>query len=176
MGVLDFAESQGKLAAAFSLANLDFNRQRAHALLVLLLGGAGAMGGLAISQASDLCVAVAAWSMSLWWFACAAWLALRALRTQPIRSWAGEGWPLIEKAREFDDYVKQSAIEGGVVLDTLTLLREAQLRKMQKAADEYRVASTIAAIALDQAYKAAALTPMVPVLVLGLLWGVRYLG
>lgn len=175
MDVLDFAESQGKLAAAFSLANLDLNRQRAHALLVLLLGGAGAMGGLAISQASNQWIFVAAWSMSLWWFACAAWLALRALRTQPIRSWAGEGWPLVEKAREFDHYVKQSAIEG-VVLDTLTLLRETQLRKMQGAADEYRVASTIAAVALDQAYKAAALTPIVPALVLSLMWCMRYFG
>jgi len=176
MDVLDFAESQGRLAAAFSLANLDLTRQRAHALLVLLLGGAGAMGGLAISQASAPWVALAAGGVSLWWFACAAWLALRALRTKPIRSWAGEGWPLIEKARELDDYVKQSAAEGKEVSGTLTLLREVQLRKMQRAADEYRAASTLAASALDQAYKAAAFTPVVPVFALGLLWCARYFG
>lgn len=176
MDVLDFAEQQGQKAAAFSLATLEFNRQRAHALLVLLLGGAGAMGGLAISQAALLWVAAAAGSVALWWFACAAWLALRALRTQPIRTWAGEGWPLVEKAREFEAYVKQATLEGEVVPDALTLLREAQLRKMQAAANEYRDASTIAAIALDQAYKAAAFTPVAPVLVLGVMWCVRYFG
>lgn len=177
MDVLDFAELQGQRSVAFALANLDLSRQRSHALLVLLLGGAGAMSGVAISQAAaGMWVSVAAGSIALWWFALAAWLAMRALRTQVVRSWAGEGWPLVEHAKSLDDYVKQAAIEGETVPDTLTLLREMELRKALSASAEYRVASTIAAAALDQAYKGAAFTPVVPALVLGSLWMVRHFG
>ena len=177
MDVLDFAEQQGQRSAAFSVATLDVNRQRANALLVLLLGGAGAMGGVAISQAAAHgWPALAAACVAVWWFALAAWLAMRALRTQPVRSWAGDGLGLVEHAKLLDAYVKQEVLNGSAVADVLTLLREMELRKAQKALDEYRAASTAAAVALDQAYKGAALTPMALALMLGLFWGVYRFG
>lgn len=177
MEILDFAEAQGQRAAAFSAATLEISRQRANALLVLLLGGAGAMGGVAISQAAAHgCAAIAAACVAAWWFALAAWLALRALRTQPVRSWAGDGWALLEHAKLLDAYVKQAVLDGQTTADTLTLLREMELRKAQKALNEYRIASTAAAAALDQAYKGAALTPVALALMLGLVWGAYRLG
>lgn len=43
MELIDFAEKRGEEAAKFSLATMDINRARAHTLLSLLLGGAGAV-------------------------------------------------------------------------------------------------------------------------------------
>lgn len=66
MEILDFAEQQGQRAAAFSLATLDANRQRSHSLLVLLLGGAGAMGGLALGMApGNALLTLAAFSVAV---------------------------------------------------------------------------------------------------------------
>ena len=93
MELIDFAEKRGEEAAKFSLATMDINRARAHTLLSLLLGGAGAGVVLALSQHSleRPLLTVLAFAVSLWWFGLAAWLAVRGLRTSPVRPWAGGG-------------------------------------------------------------------------------------
>ncbi|HEY5582562.1 MAG TPA: hypothetical protein VIK56_15635 [Rhodoferax sp.] len=175
MEILDFAEAQGQRNAAFSLETLELMSKRAHALLSLLLGGAGAAGAYALGQIGK---PGGAWSLgalgavSLWWFVLAAWVALRALRTQEVRAPACDGQALVEHARALDDYIKQAKYEGESPADVLTLLREGELMTLQKTADDYRSASKSIAQALDRAYLWIAITPV------GALWGlalVRYL-
>lgn len=160
MELIEFAERQGEEAAKFSLATLDFNRARCHTLLVLLLGGAGGAIGVAVAAGAGSLMAVAAVAASLWWFGLAAYLAVRGLRTSPVRSWTSEGPSVLRKAQEWRAYAAQVAEGGGEPLDALLSLREQQLRVQQAAAEEYRAASTQSAKALDQAYLLAALTPL----------------
>jgi len=171
MELIEFAEKRGEDAAKFSLSTLDVARVRAHNLLVLLLGGAGAMVGLVIANS-----AMRPWVLLLggvaavWWFGLAAWLAVRGLRTSPARTWAGIGARILRKGEEWQKFEAESIAEGGQPKAALLALREQELSLMADAADEYRAASTQCAAALDSAYLLAALTP-VPML---LAWVVGY--
>ena len=133
MDLLDYAEAQGRRNADFSLQTLELLSKRAHALLVLLLGGAGAAGGVALARldmAGAALVVAGLGAVSLWWFALAAVLAFCALPTREVCAPAGVGWVLLEHARgPLADYAKQVAVEGGAAgvkgaTDALTLLRE----------------------------------------------------
>lgn len=169
MDVLDYAEAQGRRNADFSLQTLELLSRRAHALLVLLLGGAGAAGGVALARldvAGAALVVAGLGVVSVWWFALAAMLAFGALPTRDVRAPAGVGWVLLQHARgPLADYAKQAAVEraaagladGG---DVLALLRESELRVLQETAAQYRDASTAVARVLDRVYRAAALTPL----------------
>lgn len=169
MDLLDYAEAQGRRNADFSLQTLELLSKRAHALLVLLLGGAGAAGGVALARldmAGAAMVVAGLGAVSLWWFALAAVLAFCALPTREVRAPAGVGWVLLEHARgPLADYAKQVAVEGGAegvkgATDALTLLRESELRVLQETGAQYRAASTAMARAIDGVYRTAALTPL----------------
>lgn len=167
MELIEFAEKRGEEAAKFSLATLDVGRARAHNLLNLLLGGAGAVVMLALSQgATRPWLVVVAGTLAVWWFGLAAWLAVRGLRTSPVRTWAGEGKRILRKGAEWQAYAKEVLAEGGQPKDALLSLRERELELMAEASEEYRIASTQCAAALDRVYLLAALTPL-PVLVVG---------
>lgn len=174
MELIEFAERRGEEAAKFSLATLDAVRARAHNLLGLLLGGAGAVVVLALSQgAAKPWLTWVASAVALWWFALAAWLAVRGLRTSPVRTWAGEGARILRKAAEWEGYARKVLAEGGLFKDPLLSLREQELELMAEASAEYREASTRCAAALDLVYLLSALTPL-PVLAAALLY--RFLG
>lgn len=162
MELIDFAEKRGEEAAKFSLATMDVNRARAHMLLNLLLGGAGAVVVLAAAQsAARPWFVVLAGSAGLWWFGLAAWLAVRALRTNSVRTWSGEGQRILRKGAEWQRYAKAVLAEGGDFKEPLLSLREQELELMADATAEYRLASTQCAAALDRVYLLASLTPLV---------------
>lgn len=169
MELLEFAEAQGQEAVKFSLATLEQARTRCHQFLVLLLGGAGALAGVGLAQWGQYrWVGAAALFVALWWFAVAAWVALRGLRTSPVTAWAHQGVTVLEMHDQWQAYSAELVQEGKPGVDVMNEVRKSTLRSMRSSADEYRTASTYAAAALDQAYVATALTP-VPLLVLALL-------
>lgn len=160
MELIEFAEKQGEEAVKFSLSTLELNRARCHTLLALLLGGAGAMAGLGIHAGAKPWVPWLALSVSVWWFALAAYLALRGLRTSPVWSWTSEGVSVLKKAQEWQAYTAEVAQEGSVPPDAFAKLREQQLGVQQAAAEQYRLASTQSARALDHTYLLSAFTPL----------------
>lgn len=169
MELIEFAEKQGEEAAKFSLATLEQARARCHQLLVLLLGGAGALAGVGLAQlAQNRWVAAAALAVALWWFGVAAWVALRGLRSSPVTAWAHEGVTVLDMHEKWQAYNGELAQEGKPAIDVLTEVRRASLRDMQVSAEQYRTASTYAARSLDQAYVVTALTP-VPLFLVALL-------
>lgn len=159
MNALDVAEFNTRESAKFSLEGLHTARTRAHALLLVMLGGGGALGAVGLAQlvAAPL-LGTAALAASAWWFAWAAWVARRALTSAPVRSWAVPG--LADKHQEWLDYAKEAAMAGTTV-DALSELRLSALRSAERAAAEYREASTAAYSAVDTAYKMLAATPLV---------------
>lgn len=168
MELIEFAEKRGEEAAKFSLATLELARARAHNLLVLLLGGAGSLAALALAQENTHPrLTVFAVTVALCWFGLAAWLAVRGLRTSPVRTWAGEGKRILRKGAEWQRYVDDVVAEGGLPQDALLLLRKQELELMADASEEYRAASTQCATALDHAYVFAALTPYPALLLVG---------
>jgi hypothetical protein len=159
MDEIDVAEFNTREAARFSLDGLNIARNRAHALLLVMLAGGGGLGAVGLGQwASYPLIAIAALAGSAWWFAGAALLARKALASMPVRSWAMPG--LVEKFSEWKTYAAEAALEGTQV-NALAELRKGALRSAERAADEYREASTTAYMAIDSAYRNLAATPLV---------------
>jgi hypothetical protein len=172
MDLLDYAEHQGTEAAKFSLATLTEARQRCHHLLVLLLGGAGALAGVGLAQwHGHRWAAVAALAVALWWFAVSAWLTLRGLRTSPVTAWAYDGTAVLEMHQNWQAYGAERALENEMV-NVPHEVRSSVIRGMQRSAEQYRAASGPAMRALDRAYLGVACTPA-PLALVGL---VAYLG
>lgn len=173
MDVLDFVEEQGRRNAAFSLEGLELLSKRAHTMLALLMGGAGAAGGVALGHlgpTGNAQVLAGLGTVSLWWFCLAALLAFRALPTRTMRAPAGEGRVLLDHARAgLADYIKQARLEGEPVSDALALLREGELQVLQKTAGQYRDANKAMARVLDVVYRASAVTPLLVLAALALL-------
>ncbi len=162
MELLDYAEAQGAEAAKFSLATLEQARIRCHQFMVLLLGGAGALSGVGLAQWPHYrWMGTLALAAALWWFATAAWVAVRGLRSSPVRSWSHQGATVLDLHEKWIAYSAELVQEGKPAVDALSELRQSALRQQQKSAEEYRDASTYAARALDQAHVAIALTPVV---------------
>lgn len=158
MDALDVAEFNTREAAKFSLDGLTTARNRAHALLLIMLAGGGGLGAMGLAQwAKQPYISIAAMAAAGWWFGWAAFLAQKSLRSAPVRSWAMPG--LDVKFSEWQTYAAESAIEGKQV-DALAELRKSALRSAERAADEYRTASTEAYRAVDTVYRALAATPL----------------
>ena len=162
---IDVAERNSQAAAAFSLAGLDEARKRAHALLLVLLAGGGALGALGLARAGDaLPLAAAALVMAVHWFALAAYVAWRANTSAEVRSWATAG--LLAKWPEWQDYVKalnaEAAARGdaGPPASAVLELRMEAIRNCELAAGEYRTASKAAMRVVDTAYRWAACVPL----------------
>ena len=163
MDCLDFIEAQGQRNAAFSLEGLELMSKRAHALLTLLLGGAGATGAYALGQLGKPDSAWTVWALggvSFWWFFLAAWVVVKVLRTQEVRPPACDGQALLEQSRALNDYVRDAKLEGESPSEVLTMLREGEIKNLQIAGDGYKAASIAMAHALDSAYTGAACTPV----------------
>ena len=161
MELIEYAERSGQQQALFSLATLDGIRQRCHALLVLLLGGAGAAAVLALGSSGKPWLAVATAAVAVYWFGIAAYLAVRGLRTSPVRSWASRGTHVMAKAEAWQAYAADLVGEGAAPVDAMYKLRAQELEVMADAASGYIAASTQGAGALDRAYLLAAGTPLV---------------
>lgn len=174
MNALDIAEFNTREAAKFSLDGLSAARSRAHALLLVMLAGGGGLGAVGLGQWSHQpFISAAALAASAWWFAWAAWVARKALASSPVRSWAMPG--LVEKFTEWQIYAAESALEGTQV-DALEELRKGALRSAERAAEEYRVASTNAYSAMDKAYRQLAATPLAAAAGVAALWIVQRMG
>lgn len=171
MELLDYVEEQGRRNAAFSVETLELMNKRAHTLLTLLLAGAGATGTMALAQLGPGGVRWVLWplaAVSVWWFALAAWVAVKALRTREVRAPAGEPVALLKHFEELHHFTRSAALEQAQDLDALKELRQDELRTLDKTARGYRQASTSVAWALDKAYLGAAGTPLLALTALGL--------
>lgn len=163
--VIDLAEKHSQEVARFSLAGLDEARKRAHALLVLLLAGGGALGGLGLARLADVpTLAAAALAGAVHWFALAAYVAWRASTTAPVRSWATP--ELVNGYDKWLAYAHTANAEavalGGSAhgVDALQELRMEAVRNCEHAAREYRAASGAAYAVVDRAYRLAACMPV----------------
>jgi hypothetical protein len=177
--VIELAEKHSQEVARFSLAGLEEARRRAHALLVLLLAGGGALGGLGLARAVDAPpMAAAALAGAVHWFALAAYVAWQASTTAAVRSWAtpglaGDGygkWLAYAQAAN-----AEAAALGGPAggVDALQELRLEAVRNCERAAHEYRAASGAAYAVIDRAYRLAACMPIsaAAAAALALAWG-----
>lgn len=163
MSEIDIAERHSEAAACFSYGGVVDARQRAHALLLVLLGGGGGLGALGLAQWSmQPILGAAALGSSLFWFALAASLSTQALTSESVRAWATVG--LLEKHAEWVAYANEVAQEGGDPVNALAELRKSAIRNAELAASEYRAASTRAFAALDKTLRLMAATPLVGVL------------
>lgn len=157
--VIDLAELHSAGAAAFSFEGVKDARQRGSALLVVLLGGGGALGGLGLTQwTTSQPVSLAALAASVYWFGIAAYLAWEALRSSHVRSWHTQG--LVESLPTWEAYASELIGEGQAT-NGLDELRKSAIRNMETAAAEYRSASTAAMSAIDNSYVLMSLTPIV---------------
>lgn len=164
--VIDLAEKHSQEVARFSLAGLEDARKRANALLVLLLAGGGALGGLGLARVGDaLPMAVAALAGAVHWFVLAAYVAWQASTTAPVRSWATPGLAVdgYGKWLAYAQATNAEAAARGDEATTVDALRELRLeavRNCEKAAHEYRAASGAAYAVVDRAYRLAACMPL----------------
>lgn len=159
MTEIDFAEGQGHEAARFSLQGLNDARQRAHNLLLVLLGGGAGMGSLGLAQlVQGPLLGWAALAGAAWWFGVALFVALRGLRSAEVRGWASG--TVVSHYDKWCAYALEQQAEGGPTIEPFLELRRQLLEQVADAADGYRQASTVAYAALDIAYKLMAATPL----------------
>lgn len=162
---IELAEKNSQASAAFSLSGLDEARKRANALLLVLLGGGGALASVGLARlGEDRLVPVAALACSAYWFLLAGYVAWRAVTTADVRAAATEG--LLNSYPKWVAWAEEERTEAlarGELLepDAVLALRESAVRNCELAADEYRRASAKAFKVVDFAYRAAALTPIV---------------
>lgn len=161
---IDIAAVSAQEAAKFSLEGLRDSRARAHALLLVLLAGGGGLGGLALTyMGSKPVLCAAAMGASVWWFLGAAWVAWRALTSDSILSWSLGN--LLSRAELWVQYRHDLVSEGNQddadQVDVELQLKLESVQQAQDARDSYRTASSKAYTALDQAYRAMAMTPLI---------------
>lgn len=155
---IDVCEFNSREAAKFSYDGLTIARTRAHALLLVLLSGGGGLGGLALAQWPQsrvvaLCAAVAA----AWWFFLALRVVTKATASVEVRAWAING--LANAIPKWQKYVDEVHAEGGKA-NLADEMRLSAMRSADKAAAEYRQASTKVFVALDRIYLQMAATPL----------------
>lgn len=173
MTYLDYIEEQARRNVGFSLETLELLTKRSHTLLAMLLGGAGAVGSIALAQwaaGSSAWLLAPLAAVSLWWFLLAYLVLTRALATRVVKAPAGQPGRLLDYLQgPLTTYVQQKLAESGEMLDPLTLLREGEIRKQEEAGALAREASNGVADALELAYTLVACTPVVALLaVLGI--------
>lgn len=163
MTEVEFAEFNSREAAKFSYEGLLQARQRAHQVLLLLLGGGAGLGALGLERAdASPVLAGAAMAASALWFVLARRVARGALISSEVRSWAQSG--LLGKYAEWVRYSEELVQEGRSPVDALAGLRASSLESIDKAAQEYRDASEPAYRAVDDALLHLATTPAAAIL------------
>lgn len=174
MNEIDLAEYNSREAAKFSYDGLLQARQRAHQVLLLLLGGGAGLGALGLERASvSPVLSGAAIAASALWFVLARRVARQALTSAPVRSWAQRG--LVAEHAKWVTYSAELVSEGRAPLDALAELRAASVRSTDKAAEEYREASTPAYAAVDDALLHLATTPVAALLGAAVGWALQRL-
>lgn len=175
MTEIDFAEYNSREAAKFSYDGLLQARQRAHQVLLLLLGGGAGLGALGLERAvASPVLAGAALAASTLWFVLARRVASGALQSRVISPWTQP--KLLEKHAEWVRYSAELVQEGKAPVDPLAELRAASLRLTDKAAEEYRDASTPAFVAVDEALAHLATTPVAALLGAAAGWALQRFG
>lgn len=163
MDAIDLAEFNSREAAKFSLDGLNQARNRAHALMLVLLGGAAGMGSLGLAKWSfEPALASAALAGAMWWFWLAGRLTWRALRSSPVSPWTMPG--VVQYLGQWELYESERQAEGGAALQALDAMRKDLCDKTDKAAAGYREASGRAYAAIDAAYLCMSATPLVSLL------------
>lgn len=158
MNEIDLAEYNSREAAKFSYDGLLQARQRAHQVLLLLLGGGAGLGALGLERVgASPVLAGAALAASTLWFVLARRVARGSLVSSEVRSWAQSG--LLLKHAEWVRYSNELVEEGKPPVDALARLRASSLESVDKAAQEYRDASEPAYRAVDDALLHLATTP-----------------
>jgi hypothetical protein len=166
---IDLAEFNSREAAKFSFDGLSTARERAHQLMLVLLGGGAGLGALGLERWDHSPVlAGAAIGAALLWFALARQLAKEALVSMPVRAWAQHG--LVDKHVEWSTYCAELVAEGKPAVDPLEELRKSSIRSVDRAAEEYRSASTAAYSCIDNAYRSMSTTPLAAALGAGAGW------
>lgn len=163
MTEIEFAEYNSREAARFSYDGLLQARQRAHQVLLLLLGGGAGLGALGLERVgASPVLAGAALASSVLWFVLARRVAVGALVSGEVRSWAQSG--LLQKHAEWVRYSEELVQEGLAPVDALAGLRASSLESVDKAAQEYRAASEPAYRVVDDALLHVATTPAAAIL------------
>lgn len=156
---IELAEFNSREAAKFSFDGLSSARDRAHQLMLVLLGGGAGLGALGLERWDQSPVlAGAAIGAALQWFALARQVSKGALVSMPVRAWAQHG--LVEKHTEWTTYCSELVAEGKPAIDPLIELRKSSIRSVDKAAEEYRAVSTAAYVCIDSAYSSMSTTPV----------------
>ena len=159
MDEMDLAEYNSRKAAEFSYDGVLQARQRAHQLLLVLLGGGAGLGALGLERvAHSPALAGAALAASALWFALARQVVDGALVTSAVRSWAQGG--LLEKYAEWVAYNGELLAEGKPTVDPLASLRASSVRAMDKAASEYREVSRAGFATTDAVQRHLTATPL----------------
>ncbi|WP_092002930.1 hypothetical protein [Polaromonas sp. OV174] len=164
MDSLDYIEAQAGKNAAFRLETMELLNKRGHAMLALLLGGAGAAGAYALGRLGQ---PDALWSFSalvpvaLWWFGLAAWVAVKICRTQELYPPTNEPQKLLEYMEgPLEVYRAELTAEGRQPESALVMLRRSELLSRQSRIDGYVKNNMTVAARLDRAYLCAAATPV----------------
>ena len=177
---IDVCEFNAREGAKFALDGLMQARARAHALLLVLLGGAAGMASTGVglmSSANPLLASYVAWSAvasSGWWCWLAGRVVMGALRSSVVRSWTPKSDAAL--IQQWRNYAAELAVESGKPASALDEMRLSGCAAANNAADEYRAASGPAFVALDRVYINMASTPLVWLDVCVLLWCVQRLG
>ena len=160
---IDFILHSSQQSAAFSYEGVQLSRARAHALLLVLLSGGAGMGSLGLALwAANAGLAVVLLACGVCWFVAAAWLAVKGLTSSVVRSWSSS--QLLSSHADWTKYRNELLAEGQSEqardVDVLYQLQLNALRLATAAKDEYIIASSAAFDAIDQVYKAMAVTPV----------------
>ena len=160
MDALDYIEREANANMAQHLAQYEVLMKRAQALALLLLGGGGALGGLALQQwgqtreLTDLVLWAAAVGAA-WWFALAGLLVVFVMRSRKIpagRNEPGNLWDAFEQIRHAEGLGDDAA---------LAQLRVRELQGLQARVLRVRAAGDVVAARLNGIFVASAATPLV---------------
>lgn len=163
MDEIDLAEFNSREAAKFSLDGLNQARSRAHALLLVLLGGAAGMASLGLAQwRLESVLASAALAGAMWWFWLAGRLTWGALRSSAVSPWTMPG--VAQYLGQWELYASERQAEDGIAAHALNEMRKDLCDKTDNAAASYREASGRAHAAIDAAYLCMSATPLVSLL------------
>jgi hypothetical protein len=167
LDILDYAESKADNTLDYLRGSYDDLHERTHKTVTALVGGAGAVGSYALSKIGNPADRVL-WStlaaLSVTWFVIAVVVALKGARTRELSP--GNGPENI--TRYFHERLLSHPLElTDREYRALVTTREAELVRQQIRIKEYINGCTARARTLDGAYAAIALSPVAPLLVLG---------
>lgn len=160
MTEIDLAEFNSREAAKFSYDGLLQARQRAHQLLLLLLGGGAGLGALGLERwGTSPALAGAALAASGLWFGLVALVAWRGLESAPITPWPSSTIPL--QLENWKKYSAELVSEGKPPIDPVESVRWRVVNHNLEAAEGYRAASTPAYQVQDLVFRLIWCTPLV---------------